>query len=76
MVSAHRPQGGVNSPVGIAPLLGIAPVLAVLVVAVGPGSGQILVVVGAASAAMLLAVVTIASVSSKRMQRERFLSNA
>lgn len=72
-LTARRP--GVNSPVGIAPLLGIAPVLAVLILAVGPGSAHILYVVGGASVAMILAVAAMASVAGGRMQRERFLSN-
>lgn len=73
-LTARRP--GVNSPVGIAPLLGIAPILAVLVLAVGPGSSHTLYVVGAASIAMVLGVAAMASVANSRMQRERFLSNA
>jgi len=72
-LTARRP--GVNSPVGIAPLLGIAPVLAVLILAVGPGSGHILYVVGGASAAMIIAVAVMASVAGGKMQRERFISN-
>ncbi len=72
-LTARRP--GVNSPVGMAPLLGLAPVFAVLILAVGPGSGHILYVVGAASIAMVLAVAAMASVANSRMQRERFLSN-
>jgi hypothetical protein len=72
-LTARRP--GVNSPVGIAPLLGIAPILAVLIVAVGPGSGHILYVVGAASIAMVLGVAAMASVANSKMQRERFLSS-
>jgi hypothetical protein len=73
-LTARRP--GVNSPVGVAPLLGIAPVLVVLFLAIGPGAGHIVYVVGAASALMILAVVVLASVASSKMQRERFLSNA
>ena len=73
-LTARRP--GVNSPVGIAPLLGLAPVLVVLLLAVGPGSGHILYVVGAASIAMVLGVAAMSSVANSRMQRERFLSNA
>jgi hypothetical protein len=73
-LTTRRP--GVNSPVGMAPLLGLAPVLAVLILAVGPGSGHILYVVGAASVAMVLGVAAMASVANSRMQRERFLSNA
>lgn len=73
-LTARRP--GVNSPVGIAPMLGIGPILAVLLIAVGPGSGHTLYVVGAASVAMVLGVAAIASVANSKMQRERFLSNA
>ena len=73
-LTARRP--GVNSPVGIAPLLGIAPVLALLILAVGPGSGHILYVVGAASIVMVFGVAAMSSVANRRMQRERFLSNA
>ena len=68
-------RAGVNSPVGMAPLLGIAPVLAVLLLAVGPGSGYILYVVGGASIAMVLGVAATASIASSKMQKERFLSN-
>jgi hypothetical protein len=69
-------RAGVNSPVGMAPILGIAPVLLVLILAVGPGSGHILYVVGGASIAMVLGVAAMASIASSKMQRERFLSNA
>jgi len=67
---------GVNSPAGIAPLLGIAPVLAVFFAATQVGSGDLLYLVSGVSIAMILAVVMMASVASRKMQRERFLSNA
>ena len=73
-LTARRP--GVNSPVGMAPLLGIAPVLVVLLLAVGPGSAHLISVVGGGSLLMIGAVVLMAYVANKRMQRERFLSNA
>ena len=73
-LTARRP--GINSPIGMASLLGIAPVLAVLLLALGPGSGHVLDVVIGASVAMILAVVAMASVANSKMQRERFLSNA
>jgi hypothetical protein len=73
-LTTRRP--GINSPVGMAPLLGIAPVLAVLLLALGPGSGYVLDVVIGASVAMLLAVVAMASVANSKMQSERFLSSA
>ena len=67
---------GVNSPAGIAPLLGIAPVLAVFFAATRVGSGDLLYLVGGVSIAMIWAVVAMAYFASSKMQRERFLSNA
>jgi len=67
---------GVNSPAGIAPLLGVAPVLVVFFVATQVSSGYLLYIVGGVSIAMIWAVVAMASIASSKMQRERFLSNA
>lgn len=67
---------GVNSPAGIAPILGIAPIVAVLLVAVQLPSGDVLYLAGGVSVAMVWAVVLMASLASRKMQRERFLSNA
>ena len=69
-------RSGVNSPVGVAPILGVAPVLLVLLLALGPGSGHILYVVGGSVLVMAVAVAVMASLANSRMQRERFLSNA
>ncbi len=69
-------RSGVNSPVGVAPMLGVAPVLLVLLLALGPGSGHILYVVGGSVLVMAVAVAVMASLANSRMQRERFLSNA
>jgi hypothetical protein len=67
---------GVNSPIGVAPILGIAPVLAVFLVVTASGATDILYVVGGVSIAMVWAVVAMASIANRKMQRERFLSNA
>jgi hypothetical protein len=67
---------GVNSPVGVAPILGIAPVLVVFVVVTVSGASDVLYVVGGVSIAMVWAVVAMASIANRKMQRERFLSNA
>ncbi len=67
---------GVNGPAGIAPLLGVAPILAVFFLATRVGSGHLLYLVGVVSIAMIWGVVLMAYVASSRMQRERFLSNA
>jgi hypothetical protein len=73
-LTSRRP--GVNSPVGVAPMLGIFPVLAVFLIVVISGASDVLYIVGGASIAMVCAVVGMASIANKRMQRERFLSNA
>ena len=68
-------MAGVNSPAGIAPILGIAPVLAVLLVATKAGS-LFVYVAGGASALLLLAAAAMVYLGTKKMVRERFLSNA
>lgn len=73
-LTSRRP--GVNSPVGVAPMLGIVPVFLTLILAIGPGAGYILYVVGGTSIAMVWAVIAMAWVANKKMERERFISNA
>ena len=68
-------MAGVNSPVGIAPILGIAPVMAVLLIASGAG-GFFLYVAGGASLLLLMGAAGMVYLGTKRMVRERFLSNA
>ena len=68
-------MAGVNSPAGIAPILGIAPVTVVLLVAVQAG-GLFLYVAGGASVILLAASAGMVYLGTKKMVRERFLSNA
>ncbi len=65
---------GVNSPVGVAPLLGIAPPLVVIVLSAvaGPSlSGYVAILVSASVVGLTLVM---ALVADRKMVRERFLS--
>ena len=73
-LSARR--AGVNSPVGIAPLLGIIPVLAVLTVSQSISPDYLLILVGAVSACVVAGAALMFWVANHKMVRERFLSNA
>ncbi|MDG7007143.1 MAG: YhfC family intramembrane metalloprotease [Nitrososphaerota archaeon] len=68
-------MAGVNSPAGIAPILGIAPVLAVLLVATRAGS-LFVYVAGGASVLLLVVAAAMVYLGTRKMVRERFLSNA
>jgi hypothetical protein len=67
-------MAGVNSPVGIAPVLGISPVLVVFLVAIRAG-GLFVYVAGGASLVLVAASVGVVYFGTKKMVRERFLSN-
>ena len=69
-------RAGLNSPVGAAPMLGIAPILVVLILSSRVGSGNFLLLVGSVSLALIVTVGVMVGVSNRKMVRERFLSNA
>ena len=69
-------RAGVNSPVGLAPVLGIIPVMAVLLLSSRVGAGNFILLVGSVSVALVFIVGVMIAVSNKKMVRERFLSNA
>jgi hypothetical protein len=72
--SLSTPRTGLNSPVGVAPVVGIAPTLLVLIIAeTVPASEFYYVTVGAA-ALILTVVVGLLAMSARLMGRERFLS--
>lgn len=72
--SISTPRTGINSPVGIAPMLGVAPVILVLILAEGaPRSDYYYITVGAA-VAILGGAMGLLALSSRLMGRERFLS--
>ncbi len=66
---------GVNSPVGLAPILGIVPVLAVYFLALFDSSDFLLITVGATLILVALVIVMMV-VANKKMSRERLLSDA
>ena len=68
-------MAGVNSPVGVAPLLGVAPVIVVLLVATNLGGDLFLYAVGSASLLLILASAGMVYLGTKKMVRERLLSS-
>jgi hypothetical protein len=72
--SVSTPRTGINSPVGIAPMIGIAPAIIVLIAAESvPTADYYYVTVGAALV-IIFAVVGLLAMSARLMGRERFLS--
>jgi hypothetical protein len=72
--SISSPRTGMNSPVGIAPMVGVAPIILVLLVAeTSPASEYYYITTGAA-VAIILVVAGLLSASARLMGRERFLS--
>ena len=67
---------GVNSPVGVAPYVGLAPIIAILLLSSRIPSGEFIPLVGAVSFALFIIVVAMIGVSTKKLVRERFLSSA
>lgn len=68
------PRAGMNSPVGIAPMIGVAPPLLVLIFAESvPRAEYYYVTVGAATGFLLLVVLLLAA-SARLTRRERYLS--
>lgn len=68
------PRVGVNSPVGIAPILGVAPPVLVLIIAEGVDKSAYYDVTVGASIAFLALVAILLAASSRLMGRERYLS--
>ncbi|MEM3671270.1 MAG: hypothetical protein QW767_05965 [Thermoprotei archaeon] len=67
---------GVNSPVGIAPLLGVGPILLVLLASEASGSLGSLTVAGVGTAGIVVATVGLIVYAGRRMSAERLLSEA
>jgi hypothetical protein len=72
--SVSTPRTGINSPVGIAPMIGIAPVVLVLIVAETVPTSEYYYVTAGAAGAIVLAVIGLLALSARLMGRERFLS--
>jgi len=73
-MSVSTPRSVINSPVGIAPLVGIAPTILVLVLAESVPSSEFYDVTVGASAVIGITVVVLLALSAQLMGRERFLS--
>jgi hypothetical protein len=72
--SLSTPRMGLNTPVGLAPILGVAPPVLVLVVAEGVDKGAYYDVTLGASLGFVALVVLLLVASSRLMDRERYLS--
>lgn len=73
--SLTKRRAGVNSPVGVAPFIGIAPVILVLLLTSFVGATTLILLVGSVSGALLVVVVFMIALANKKMARERFLSS-
>ena len=72
--SLSTPRAGLNSPVGIAPLLAVGPTILVLFVAEASPASQYYYVTAGAAGAFLLVVVVLLVGATRLMGRERYLS--
>ena len=73
--SLTKRRVGVNSPVGLAPIIGIVPVIFVLLLTSFVGPANFIPLVGGVSGVLLLLVVFMIATANKKMVRERFLSS-
>ncbi len=72
--SLSTPRAGMNSPIGLAPMLGVAPPVLVLIVAEGVDKSAYYEVTLGAALAFLALVALLLVASSRLMDRERYLS--
>ncbi len=72
--SMSTPRTGINSPIGLAPMIGLAPVLVVLVVVPAASPSQGLVLAGSSAAVLTAAVLGLLAVSGRLRGGERFRS--
>jgi hypothetical protein len=73
--SISTPRTGINSPVGLAPLIGIGPTILVLLAAETAPSADYYYITGGASLTLILVAIALLALSARLMGRERFLSN-
>jgi len=72
--SVSSPRSGFNSPVGIAPMFGVAPTILVLIIAETVPTSEYYWVTGGAAAIIVVAVLVLLALSARLLGRERFLS--
>ena len=68
-------RAGVNSPVGLAPIFGMVPMIFVIIVSESVPSSYLVPLVGGVSLALVLLVIVMIAVSNKKIVRERFISS-
>ncbi len=73
--SLSKSMTGVNSPVGLAPLLGIIPILIAFLIPAIIGPKLSLYAGGIVSLAVLVTAIVVLMIANMKMDRERFLSN-
>lgn len=72
--SVSSPRTGMNNPIGIAPMVGVAPTVLVLIAAASVPPSDFYYVTAGSAAVILAVVVLLVSMSARLMGRERFLS--
>lgn len=72
--SISSPRTGFNSPIGLAPMIGVGPTVLVLIVAEAAPPSEFYYVTTGAAIAILAVVAGLLSASARLMGRERFLS--
>jgi len=73
--SVSTPRSGINSPVGLAPMIGVGPVILVLLAAETAPSSDYYYITAGASLILILVAAALLVLSARLMGRERFLSN-
>jgi hypothetical protein len=73
--SIATPRSGINSPVGLAPMIGVGPTILVLLAAETAPSSDYYYITAGASLTLILVAAALLALSAKLMGRERFLSN-
>jgi hypothetical protein len=74
--SLSTPREGMNSPIGLVPIICIAPAIAVLVIVVATGPSTFLLIGGTAVVLVAVTVVALVTLMGRLMHRERLLSPA
>ncbi len=72
--SLSSPREGMNSPIGLVPILGVAPSLLTLIAAIATGRADSLALPGAAVLVVVLLVLLLLRFMERLMPRERLLS--
>lgn len=72
--SVSSPRSGMNSQIGLAPTLGIAPTILVLIAAESAPASDFYYITTGAAVTIILVVVGLLALSARLMGRERFLS--